>query len=153
MDSVRSKWAWGEFIIGIKTGNPLAISLLDRTTSSNGSHNDVALIAYYALHEKFKFANRKWYVYNLEKETWERDATGKQIYFSLGAEVSPLFSARAIQLSFMAAKDEGNCYIFEERSKKLTRIARNLKQTSYRTALLADLKALFHDPTFSETKK
>lgn len=125
--------------------------LVDTCIGSSGAHFDVARVVQALYKDAYRFTGKDcWYTYRIEKHRWVRTREGLQLRLLLSEEVVKKFMERSIYWSNEALRNQEQRSLYDEKSRKLSEIAVNLKKSSYKDGVMKECKCLFTDEKFEE---
>jgi P4 family phage/plasmid primase-like protien len=129
------------------------VGLIDRCIGSDGAHFDVARVVHAMYKDEYRFTTKDvWFMFKKEKHRWVRTREGLQLRMVLSQKVCMKFMERSMYWSTEAGKHNGDAQgeIFTDKSKKLNKIAMQLKTAGYKDSVMKECKALFTDEQFEE---
>jgi len=109
--------------------------------SIDGAHFDIVRVIYEMFKDRFLFAmNNSWYVFEDKTRTWMRDKDSLKLRMAISDNVSREFSVRSMHL---AQKEN-----YEDNARMLLQIAKKLKMSGYKDAIIKECKCMFIDDAF-----
>lgn len=128
------------------------VLLIDRCIGSEGAHFDVARVVHAMYKDEYRFTTKDtWYMFKKEKHRWVRTREGLQLRMVLSCRVCTKFMERSIYWTQEAGKHtDAQADIFNDKAKKLNKIAMQLKTAGYKDSVMKECKALFTDEHFEE---
>lgn len=125
--------------------------LIDTCIGSSGAHFDVARVVQAMYKDAYRFTGKDcWYTYRQEKHRWVRTREGLQLRLLLSEEVVKKYMERSIYWSNEALRNQEQRSLYDEKSRKLSDIATQLKKSSYKDGVMKECKCLFTDEKFEE---
>jgi len=127
------------------------MTLVDACVGSNGAHYDVARVVQGLFKDSYRFTGKDcWYTFKPEKHRWVRNREGLQLRLLLSNDVCKKFMERSLYWNNEAIRNQDNRSSQDEKSKKLSEIAINLKKSGYKDGVMKECKCLFTDEKFEE---
>ena len=119
-------------------------TLIDRC-SIDGAHFDVVRVIHEMFKDRFLFAtNNSWYVSEDKRRTWARDKDSLKLRMAISDNVSREFSVRSLHW----AQQENGEDTDTDKSRMLSQIAKKLKMSGYKEAIIKECKCMFIDDAF-----
>lgn len=132
--------------------NDSIVLLIDRCIGSDGAHFDVARVVHAMYKDDYRFTTKDtWYMFKKEKHRWVRTREGLQLRMVLSCKVCMKFMERSIYWTQEAGKHtDSTADLFNDKAKKLNKIATQLKTAGYKDSVMKECKSLFTDEKFEE---
>jgi P4 family phage/plasmid primase-like protien len=133
--------------------NDSIIPLVDKCIRSEGAHYDIAKVVQAIYKNEIKTVNRTiWYKYDKDKHRWKITTEGSALRIILSEDICGKFIQRAHHWNCQASNthDDNEKDVFSDRSKHCMTIAKQLKNSSFKTNIMKELQCLFMDEKFDE---